>query len=366
MTLLLIRADASPAIGTGHIMRCLAVAEAVADAGGQVAFAAALATDAIVRRLDAAGFPFTTLAGPPGSAADLEATRSWIARHDVDAVLLDGYHFDGAYRAGVRAAGRPVAVFDDLGGDPDAGGGLHADLVINPAPEAADLPYARLAPGAGLLLGPAYAPVRREIREAARGAPVAIASRPAVLLTFGGSDPRGLTLPCLNALAGALPASVPILAVIGGSHPDAAEVARRARQLGGRVEVHVDTPRMGALMARSGLAVSAAGGTVAELAALGVPSLLIAVVDNQVPAVRSLAAAGLCEALLADRPTAAGPDMGCNAATAAAIARAAGSLWRDESRRAAMSEALRRSLDGLGAVRIAERLRALASPCGEG
>lgn len=334
----LIRADASPAMGTGHVMRCLAVAEALADHGDEAVFAAADITPALERRLESTGFPLLRLPGPASGPADLAATRAV----EADAVLLDGYHFDDGYRRGLRAGGKPVAVFDDLADRP----ALHADLVINAGLQADTLPYDRIAPGARLLLGPAYAPLRREIREAARQPALPLDERRSVLVSFGGSDPLQLTGPCIRALAAVLPQDVRIVAVVGGSNPEAAQLL--ASSFGQRVDVHVDTPHMGHLMRSAGLAVSAAGGTTAELAALAVPTLLVVVAGNQVPSAMELRARGVCDVFVA-----AGPQ------DSPAIAHQAGTLWGETGRRLAMAAAFRGELDGEGAVRIAAAFRAL-------
>jgi UDP-2,4-diacetamido-2,4,6-trideoxy-beta-L-altropyranose hydrolase len=334
----LIRADATAAMGTGHVMRCFAVAEALAESGAIPVFAAAAITPALADRLETAGFALHRLPGPPGSAADLAATLCRMT--DAGALLIDGYHFDAAYRRMLKAAGKPVAAFDDLA---DAAA-LHADLVINAGLDAGTLPYDCIAPGARLLLGPAYAPLRRDIREAARRP--ASGARDGVLVSFGGSDPRRLTAPVIRALDAVLPPGVRIVAVVGGSHPEAQALAEA--DFGPRAEVHVDTPAMGELMAGCGLAVSAGGGTIAELAALAVPALLVVVADNQHPTAMALKARGLCDALSAT-----------GAADAPVIAKAALALWNDPGRRAAMAAAFRAVVDGEGVARIAQAILGL-------
>lgn len=348
MAVILIRADASPTIGTGHVMRCLAVAEALRDQGHETLFAAVESTPAIDRRLSADGFRHVSIAGPVGEAADLAATRSLLRREHGSAVMLDGYRFGEAYRAGLQAAGARVLAWDDLGdGTP-----LHADLVVNAAPQAAALPYGTMAPGALLLLGPGYAPLRREVRLAAREPRRSVAERPVLLVTFGGSDPLGLTGPVVEALAAARPDGCRIVAVVGGSNPRAAELAALAGRLCPDVMVEIDCPRMGALMAESGLAVSAGGGTMGELAALAVPTLLVVTADNQAMASGDAADLGWSEAVDARGSDPAG--------AASAIAERALALWADASRRQRMQEAAAAlPLDGEGAERIA---RALTGP----
>ena len=345
MAVILIRADASPTIGTGHVMRCLAVAEALRDQGHEALFAAVESTPAIDRRLSADGFRHVSIAGPVGQAADLAATRSLLRREHGTAVMLDGYRFGEAYRVGLQAAGARVLAWDDLGdGTP-----LHADLVVNAAPQAAALPYDVMAPSAVLLLGPGYAPLRREVRLAAQAPRRTIADRPVLLVTFGGSDPLGLTGPVLQALATERPDGCRIVAVVGGSNPRATELGALAAD---GVSVEIDCPRMGALMADSGLAVSAGGGTMGELAALAVPTLLVVTADNQATASGDAAELGWCTAVDA---------RGCDPAKAAAvIAGRALALWSDAGQRQRMQDAATAlPLDAEGAVRIAS---ALTSP----
>ncbi|CAO3432578.1 UDP-2,4-diacetamido-2,4,6-trideoxy-beta-L-altropyranose hydrolase [Azospirillum doebereinerae] len=342
MAIILARADASPAIGTGHVMRCLAVAEALRDDGHEVVFAAVESTPAIDRRLASEGFRRIAVAGPVGEAADLAATRSALRREHCAAVMLDGYRFGEAYRVGVQAAGLRVLAWDDLGdGTP-----LHADVVVNAAPQAHRLPYERMAPGAALLLGPGYAPLRREVRLAARGIRPAITERPVLLLTFGGSDPLGLTGPVLAALAAVRPQGCRLVAVVGGSNPRAEEVVALGDSFGAGIAVHVDCPRMGAVMAEAGLAVSAGGGTMGELAALAVPTLLVVTADNQAAASAEAATLGWCEAVDARTGDA-----------VPAIVAAALALWGDGERRGRMAgAAVALPLDGEGAGRIARAL----------
>lgn len=354
MAVILIRADASPTIGTGHVMRCLAVAEALRDQGHEALFAAVESTPAIDRRLSADGFRHVSIAGPVGQAADLAATRSLLRREHGTAVMLDGYRFGEAYRVGLQAAGARVLAWDDLGdGTP-----LHADLVVNAAPQAAALPYEAMAPGAVLLLGPGYAPLRREVRLAAQEPRRSIADRPVLLVTFGGSDPLGLTGPVVQALALKRPDGCRIVAVVGGSNPQANVVAEEVAALAADgVTVEIDCPRMGALMADCGLAVSAGGGTMGELAALAVPTLLVVTADNQAMASGDAAELGWCTAVDA---------RSCDPAKAAAvIAGRALALWSDVGQRQRMQDAASAlPLDGDGAVRIASALTGPAPKAG--
>lgn len=347
MATILFRADAGPAIGLGHVMRCLAVAEVLRDRG-HVCMAALIESPPVVRRRLGQGGLALAPGGEglrPGSAEDLDWTVALISRIAPAVVVLDGYRFDVGYRAGVATAGVPVVAFDDLADLP----ALHAALVVNPSPAAPTLPYPTIAPSARLLLGPAYVLLRQEIRQAMAAPRPALADRQVLFLNFGGADPLGLTEPCLTALAPILPPGCRLTVATGGADPRAAAVAGAAVRFGDRVAVYHQSERLGGLMAEAGLAVSAAGGTAGELAALGVPTVLVISADNQVPGAQAAAADGCVRVLDGRDPQA-----------AEVIAATAAALWRDLPARCALAHRVAARIDGLGSVRVAEAMLALA------
>jgi UDP-2,4-diacetamido-2,4,6-trideoxy-beta-L-altropyranose hydrolase len=336
MARVLLRADASAAMGTGHVMRCLALLEVLQERGHDCRVALAETTPAITALLAERGFRARPLPGPAGSPADLAVTLESAA--EADAVILDGYHFDGQYRAGLAECRKPILAWDD--GAPLVP--LHATLVVNASSAARAEDYAERAPGARLLLGPAYLPLRRDIR-CLIGLP-----RPAsghLLLTFGGSDPLGLTAPVLRSLAPIFDGRIE--AVLGGSVADPGPAAAVAAAHPDRIRLHCDTPRIGELMQGTRLAVSAAGGTLAELAALHTPSILVVVADNQSDAAQLSARHGWCLAL----------DGRVDDAVAC-ITDTTLDLWQDDSRLAALGRAAEGLVDGGGPDRLADALEA--------
>ncbi|PWC64400.1 hypothetical protein TSH58_22450 [Azospirillum sp. TSH58] len=322
-------------------MRCLAVAEAVRELGGDAHFAAASLPPALADRLRSAGMAFHRIDAEAGGAADLAATRTVAAETGASAIVLDGYGFSEGWRAGLVGMGLSVLAFDDAGtGEP-----IHAGLIVNAAPDAASLPYRKGNPDARLLLGPAYAPLRREVREAAAVPKPPLEERRGLLVTFGGSDPLGLTAPVIERLAPCLPSGVWLDVAVGGAVRDAAAVEAVAERFKDSVRLHHDTPRMGHLMAQAGLAVSAAGTTTGELAAIGTPAVLVTIADNQLEGARQSEALGWCA--LVPGQTEAAPER---------IADVALELWADPARRRAMADKLAGIVDGQGALRIARAL----------
>lgn len=337
----LLRGDAGPAIGVGHAMRLLAVAEALMERGAACHLASAELPPPLEERMRAAGLHVHRIAAEPGSGADLALTLAVARERAVRAAVVDSYRLPSAWRAGLEAEGQPVVALDDLNDQ----GPLHARVVVNAAPGAGSLGYERTAPGARLLLGPAFAPLRREIREAAAAPAAPADERRALLLTFGGSDPLRLTGPCLERIAPHLEEGERLLVVLGAASSCGDAVAAVAAAMPDRVELHQDVREMGRLMMRARLAVTAAGTTTAELAALGVPALAVVVATNQVESACQSGALGLMRVV--DGRGAGAPDR---------IAEAALALWRDRAACRTIADRVRGVVDSQGAVRIASAI----------
>src|SRR5579864_2413634 len=112
---LLIRADASVAIGTGHVMRCLALGQGWQDAGGRVVFAMAERTDAIQNRLSAESCEIATIASKAGTVEDAAQTVALASQQKCEWIVVDGYLFTAKYQADLKSADCKVLFLDDYG-----------------------------------------------------------------------------------------------------------------------------------------------------------------------------------------------------------------------------------------------------------
>jgi spore coat polysaccharide biosynthesis predicted glycosyltransferase SpsG len=239
----------------------------------------------LAARIAAAGHTIRLLEGvEPGGRRDLAATIAIAREIGASVAVVDGAHFDEAYQDHVRSAcGRLVRVDDEA-----IAVGV-ADVIVNHGLHAVEAAYETKArPGAIRLLGPRYALVREEFRWArALEAP-----RTHLLIVMGGSDPAGLTDRLAELLLGAddLP---PIVALVGSTAPGVKTLVERAARSQGRLRVCVDEPKVADIMARSTVAIAAAGGTTWELCCLGVPALLVAASANQLPVAEAAARSGV-------------------------------------------------------------------------
>jgi spore coat polysaccharide biosynthesis predicted glycosyltransferase SpsG len=124
---LLLRADADTRIGTGHVMRCLALAQSWLGGGGEVTLLTASELPELDSRLIAEGVRIEPLPGPAGTDADADWTRATAERLGAMWVVLDGYHFSGEFQRRVRRETLRVAVIDDY----SHAAHYAADLVLN-------------------------------------------------------------------------------------------------------------------------------------------------------------------------------------------------------------------------------------------
>src|SRR5437667_346563 len=109
------RVDASPVIGTGHVMRCLALAQACRRSGGSAIFGSAEITPALDTRLTGEGFQSVRLSTAPGSVEDATNTVAVALEHNASWVVADSYNFGTDYQHAIKAAGLRLLLLDDYG-----------------------------------------------------------------------------------------------------------------------------------------------------------------------------------------------------------------------------------------------------------
>jgi spore coat polysaccharide biosynthesis predicted glycosyltransferase SpsG/RimJ/RimL family protein N-acetyltransferase len=300
MSTLVLRADGGPGIGWGHLGRCLALAQAWRDGGGEVALVAEQIPDSWRDRYRTEGVRIEQPGAPPPHAA-------W--------VVLDGYQLGASAQRWARSAGAQVAVIDDHG----TSGASDADIVVDQNLGASASAYAALPSTARLLVGPSYALLRRDVL-AARAAHEIAPDVARLAVALGGAAPSDLVATVDAALA------------------DARLAAIEPVRLRGQADV-------GALLATCDLAIAAAGSTSLELLAIGVPAVVLPIVDNQMPVARALADH---DAAVVLRPSAAAEE----------IAAAASVLAGDLDARQQLSATGRALVDGFGARRVVAAMRA--------
>ena len=337
---LLIRADAGPKIGTGHVMRMIALGQAFLRKGGMVSFVASDLPVALRRRLESSGFDVVTLPNCCDRLQDAVAVRELMALRRPDWVALDGYDFDDQYQEIVAAGESKLLVMDDDG----HASHQHCDVLVNQNLGAKRSDYETI-PGRTVLAGGAYTLLREEFFRINN--PVARRRPRRVLVTFGGADPDNWTLRTLQALADLQDRRLAVDCVIGPAYQHVAELRTFQQHARLNLKFHDNVQRMASLMQRVDLAVTAGGSTCYELARCGVPAVVVAIADNQRRVARAMDDCGAMVSI--DRDD-------CGVDHSQQLVDQIGRLLSESECRLHMSRAGRQLIDGQGAARVVNQM----------
>ena len=333
---LVIRADAGTLHGTGHLVRCLALAQRWHSQGGHVHIVSACESEELCQSIAREGFRFTPVHHPFPDSADWDLLAPVLRDHEETWVVLDGYHFNSVFQSRIKKTGCRLLVIDDLATLPHH----YADVLLNQNIHAPDLHY-HCEPYTQLLLGNRYALLRSDFltwRDWQRDIPP-VAHK--LLVTLGGSDPQNQTAKVIGALNHLAMKGLETLVIVGPANDRVDSLQSVVRTSGVSARLVTSPPSMAELMAWADVAISAAGSTCWELAFMGVPSLMLVLADNQQP--------------IAERNSEAeaGVNLGwSHGVTERQIAHSLSTLIHDRSRRERMSRKGRDLIDGWGSHRV--------------
>lgn len=289
---LIIRADASPRIGSGHLMRTIALAQAWRDDSGEVTFVISEETRPFIERLKKEGFDMAFVSSVPGSADDARQTASLAKAKGSEWLVIDGYHFTEAYRSTFLGTGLKILWIDDCG----SLRGYFADIILNQNIYATVADYPDALPSTKLLLGTKYLLLRKDFMTG-RGGDRDPSSPPrSLLVTMGGSDPDNVSADVLEALEPFVEEfPLQISAVLGIMNPHFDDLKKRFKDSAAIILMH-DVGDMPSLIRRTDIVITGAGTTSGEIAFLGIPMITVILSENQKRVAQALhnAGAALC------------------------------------------------------------------------
>lgn len=287
------RTDASIEIGTGHVMRCLTLANALKAKGVTCEFVCRLHKGNLVDFITDSGFLVHALPeGPVAPSAthadwlgtswqqDAAQTQAALNHAKPDWLIVDHYALDAHWETAMHAHCGRKMVIDDLADRPH-----ECDLLLDQNLGRQKADYAALVNSdCHLLIGPSFALLRPEF--AALRAQSLSRRRDTgmqnILITMGGVDQNNVTNKVLEALkACALPEDMRLTVVMGLHAPWLAAIREEAKAMPWQTEVKVNVSNMAQLMANSDLAIGAAGSTSWERCCLGLPSITLVLAENQ-------------------------------------------------------------------------------------
>jgi UDP-2,4-diacetamido-2,4,6-trideoxy-beta-L-altropyranose hydrolase len=283
--LLLLRADASHEIGVGHVMRCLALAQAWQDAGGEVALLSATLPASLRERLQCERLRLIALDSAAATLADADETRRLALAAGATWVVVDGYGFGPDYYEYLRAGGLQVLALDDMAHQER----YPVDVLLNQNLSASLNTYAgKIGDATELLLGPHHSLLRREFRAASEKARGPLHTPRRVLVSFGGGDAENFTARILASLVASGRVDLEVVVLAGAANPHVASLHARAATAPFACEVRVSVENVAEVMAWADAAITAGGSTVWELASMALPALIGGCEDNQLSGLRAL------------------------------------------------------------------------------
>lgn len=279
-----IRADANPKLGSGHVMRCLAIAKALRKIGEEVLFLTAdHQSEKLIKKH---GFSYHCLnSSYEYLEQELPAFTEQLSMQKVQAVIVDSYFITKRYLEELRAQVK-VIYLDDLNQFI-----YPVDVLINYNIYAKELPYALEYPKeTKLWLGCEYIPLRDEFIGKSRSNTERVTN---LLITTGGADAYNMAGQLITFLREREEYNLLVLHVVAGPLNQNIDMLIELTSKYNGVYLHQNVTNMAELMINCEIAVSAGGSTLYELCACGVPTISFAYADNQLQGVKEFDRQGL-------------------------------------------------------------------------
>ncbi|KJS50145.1 MAG: hypothetical protein VR66_04530 [Peptococcaceae bacterium BRH_c23] len=304
--LILIRADASQSIGSGHIMRCLTFAERLLVRGGEVVFVCRDLPGNLSEYIRSQGFEVHLLPldeacdlalrrpeqvwSKTRSEADAEQTMGVLKKYGrrIDWLIVDHYGIDHHWQSLLRGGVGHTLVIDDL-----ANRRHDCDVLLdqNYYHNAADRYHGLVPKDCSLFLGPQYLLLRNEFYKAREDMKIRTGEVYNILVFYGGADATNETEKCLTGLMDYLGSTIEIHVVTGQSNPNKdriKDICTSRRNL----YYHCQVSNIAELMNNADLAFGAGGATTWERCFLGLPSVVTVTAENQMETTQAVSELG--------------------------------------------------------------------------
>ena len=295
---ILIRVDSSHKIGTGHVMRCLTLANDAQKTGWEVGFVCREISDDNIKLVRSNGHQVWNLSSKyidKSSSKTQSAYDDWLAvsqeqdakqtldiilRYRPQWIIVDHYSLDSRWLRSIQRGQAKTLVIDDLGNRD-----FFCDVLLDQNLGASEAKYkGRISSNCCLLLGPDFALLRSEFRVWRERSLKERFGRGIknVLITMGGVDAENYTLRVLREMSKSKYANSCIFTVIiGGSYLHQKTLEKFVVVSGLKISILSKVTNMAEIMSNSDLCIGAAGSTSWERCCLGQPTITLSIADNQ-------------------------------------------------------------------------------------
>jgi len=278
------RLDADSQIGTGHLMRCLSIADELSRHGSCCYFLCKELKSPLHALVVEQGHKVHTVENEDDALVMLTKLKpEWL--------IIDHYGLDARFERKARAFSKCVLVIDDLADRPH-----HCDFLLDQGPLRTPDDYRPwIDRECKLCLGTEYALIRPEFRQLRKSN---ISSWRKGLICFGGADPDNVALAILQALDNQpRMRDIKWTVIAGSANPNLKALKYFANNSRLNITLIKQSDRIAELMASHDFAIGAAGGMTWERACIGMPSLVIPISDKQGCGIQEIRHFGLGETL---------------------------------------------------------------------
>lgn len=296
-----IRVDSSLEIGTGHVMRCLTLADKLRKRGITVRFICREHVGHSADLIEENGFEvfllpyvrinrkirkrtrYSNWLGAP-LKMDVSQTKEILKTGRADLLIIDHYAIDEQWERNFRDVSKKIIVIDDL-----ADRKHDCDLMIDQNfHEDSKWRYQTLVPShCKKFLGPSYALLREEFHEQWKKQKIREGSLRRILIFFGGIDQTNETGRAIESFLNLGRDDIQVDVVVGKSNPHIKELQTICQQYD-NLHVYCQISNIAELMAQADLSIGAGGSTTWERCYLSLPSMVWSVAENQVEICKGL------------------------------------------------------------------------------
>ena len=301
---ILIRTDASVKIGTGHVFRCLTLANILKDRGCKVTFCLIDISNSLNNKIVDLGHDLKLL--PTNKILNkYHPEEEWVKKDQIndcemaidvcqsfyDLVIIDHYGLSIFWEKHSKKFAKKILVIDDL-----LTRKHKCDFFLNQNLGFEISDYNLLINNSCIsFFGPQYAILREEFTKSKDSSLRRKESKTKnkIMISMGGADVDNVTKKILQIIGKLnLQTSFEIDVILGSANPWIKEVALFLKELKVNTKLHIDTQEISQIMSESDIAIGAGGSTSWERCCLGLPSIIISLAENQIAISKSLHACG--------------------------------------------------------------------------
>lgn len=291
------RVDASVKLGSGHIMRCLVLAEQLRSKGANITFVCRQLKGNMIEFVRRKNMDVLVLPSPTNEGSnedilgvpwqlDVQETKALLSRKNFryHLMVVDHYGIDIRWEEQIRSLAGKIMIIDDL-----ANRKHDCDILLdqNIIPSLFNR-YDSLIPISSIkLLGYSYLLLRTEFIEWRKRVQLKKGNINKILIFFGGSDPTNDTSKAIEAIRLLERKDFTVEVIVGSSNPNRSMVEKYCTEMA-NFSFHYQTDNMAQLMAESDLAIGTGGLSAWERCFLGLPSIVLTVSDNQYEMIKLL------------------------------------------------------------------------------